>query len=53
MTASMDCAYLLSFLTEVSNGCFIKGNASGEITAQAGRIFAIMATAVQDGGPLA
>jgi hypothetical protein len=43
----------LPFLAEVSNGRFIKGKGSGEITAQVGRIFAIMATAVQDGAPLA
>jgi hypothetical protein len=43
----------LPFPAEVSNGRFIKGKGSGKITAQVGRIFAIMATAVQDGAPLA
>jgi hypothetical protein len=38
-------------LPQFSNGRFIRGNGNGEITALAGRIFAIMATAVQDRGP--
>jgi hypothetical protein len=41
----------LVFPCGVSNDRFNKGNAGGKITAQARRIFAIMATAVQDGGP--
>jgi len=41
---------LLPFLAAVSNGRFNKGNAGGEITAQARRIFAIMATAVHNDG---
>jgi hypothetical protein len=41
----------LPFPAEVSNGRFIKGKGSGKITAQVGRIFAIMATAFQDGAP--
>jgi hypothetical protein len=49
-TGSTDCAWVFSFLAAVSNGRFIKGNARGEIAAQARRIFAIMATAVQYGG---
>ena len=52
-TASTDWSWVLPFPAEVSNGRFIKGKGSGKITAQVGRIFAIMATAVQDGAPLA
>jgi hypothetical protein len=38
----------LAILAVVSNGRFIKLAVGGEITAQVGPIFAIMATAVQD-----
>jgi hypothetical protein len=49
MTASTDESWVLPFLAEVSNGRFIKGKASGEITARTRPIFGFMATAVQNG----